>query len=173
MQVLQICAALLSFISLLLHLISLGSNNWLEDKNSYSGLWYGCSPPVCFRIISGSSKFSPSFGTGGVVVFVGSFEATRAFMLLGMIAGAVSFFGLCFTFYKSRLGSVSLAMVSAYASIAAGICAMIAMSVFTAGTAVDGTVVWYGWSFGLGWASFPFFLITGGLAFAFQSMTTE
>ncbi|KAH0631403.1 hypothetical protein JD844_005711, partial [Phrynosoma platyrhinos] len=81
-------------------------------------------------------------------------NAVRAFMLIGMIAGAVSFFGLCVTFCKSQLGSISLAMISAIASFAAGICAMIAMAIFTADTSS------YGWSFGLGWASFPLFLIT-------------
>nr|XP_060641853.1 epithelial membrane protein 2-like [Anolis sagrei ordinatus] len=157
MHVLQICAVLLSFVSLLLLLISLGSNNWVELIGSNFGLWNLCNSLGCFKLSSGSS----------------SFEATRAFMLLGMIAGAVSFFGLCFTFYKSRLGSISLAKVSAIISFAAGACALIAMSVFTAATTVNGTSSWYGWSFGLGWASFPFFLLTGGVAFALQSVTTE
>ncbi|XP_053254197.1 protein NKG7-like [Podarcis raffonei] len=93
-------------------------------------------------------------------------HATRAFMFFGMIAGAVSCIILCGTFFDFQCGFLSQARTSAIASLAAAGCVLIAMATFTGreGT-VFGPEVSYGWSFGLGWASFPLFLITGGLAF--------
>uniref|UniRef100_A0ABM5ERQ4 Uncharacterized protein isoform X3 n=1 Tax=Pogona vitticeps TaxID=103695 RepID=A0ABM5ERQ4_9SAUR len=86
-------------------------------------------------------------------------HAVRAFMLLGLIAGAVSFFGLCTSFFKSKVSSMSLIKTSANASILAALCVMIAMAIFTGASSAPGFV--YGWSFIFGWASFPLFLITG------------
>ncbi|XP_042295761.1 epithelial membrane protein 2-like [Sceloporus undulatus] len=139
MHALQICAVVFSFVSLLLLLISLGSDYWQTTTDIHSGLWTACIWGKCGTLSNPSDTLN----------------AVRAFMLIGMIAGAVSFFGLCATFCKSKLGSISLAMISASASIAAGICVMIAMAIFTANASL------YGWSFGLGWASFPLYLITG------------
>ncbi|XP_042296633.1 protein NKG7-like [Sceloporus undulatus] len=149
MRALQICAVVFSFISLLLLLISLGSDYWETTTGFHAGLWRACFQNICGPIGNGSDKFN----------------SVQAFILIGMIAGAVSFFGLCATFWKSHLGSISLAKISAIASFAAGICAMIAMAIFTSMTR------FYGWSFGLGWASFPLFLITSGFAFGFESAT--
>ncbi|KAJ7304058.1 hypothetical protein JRQ81_011580, partial [Phrynocephalus forsythii] len=97
-------------------------------------------------------------------------HAVRAFMFLGMIAGAVSFFGLCASFFKSEVASMSLTKTSANASILAALFAMIAMAVFTGVSA--GSTNSYGWSFGLGWASFPLFLITGLLMLIAMSVYT-
>uniref|UniRef100_A0A8C4WPI8 Uncharacterized protein n=1 Tax=Gopherus evgoodei TaxID=1825980 RepID=A0A8C4WPI8_9SAUR len=77
--------------------------------------------------------------------------------------------------WKSCLNSLcgQISSASAWAALrglravpfAPGLCAMIALAVYTgefagAVNAAQGQVT-FGWSFGLGWASFPLFLITG------------
>nr|XP_020663119.1 protein NKG7-like [Pogona vitticeps]XP_020663120.1 protein NKG7-like [Pogona vitticeps] len=156
MNVLQMCSAICSFVSLLLLLISLGSDYWVVNGTVHAGLWNFCVSSVC-------SPFGMDVAAGD--------HATRAFMLLGMIAGAVSFFGICASFFKSQVGSMSLIKTSADVSIVAAICAMIAMSVFTGLS--SGSRGFYGWSFGLGWASFPLFLITGVLAYLSRTLSPE
>uniref|UniRef100_A0ABM5ERE3 Claudin domain-containing protein 2-like n=1 Tax=Pogona vitticeps TaxID=103695 RepID=A0ABM5ERE3_9SAUR len=146
MNVLQISSVVCSFVSLLLLLLSLGSNYWVMNGDRHAGLWNLCDPTVCV-----------SFGLHvGVVDHI-----ARALMLLGMIGGAVSFFGLCATFFKSQVGSMSLMKTSANASILAAFWALIAMASFTGVT--SHLTVSYGWSFSLGWASCLLFLITGVL----------
>ncbi|XP_053254190.1 protein NKG7-like [Podarcis raffonei] len=159
MQALQIGAVVCAFISLLLLLIALGSDYWLENSLSYTGLWRTC-------INIGLAETCSSFGMD-VKDFV---HVTRAFMFFGMIAGAISCIGLCGTFFSVQFGSISKAKTAAVASIVAAGCVLIAMATFT-GRA--GTQLSYGWSFGLGWASFPLFLITGGLAFRVNPAATE
>ncbi|CAI5781226.1 protein NKG7-like [Podarcis lilfordi] len=159
MQALQIGAVVCAFISLLLLLIALGSDYWLENEVSNTGLWRSC-----FHI--GLVDTCGSYGMD-VTDFV---HATRAFMFFGMIAGAISCIGLCGTFFSVQFGSISKAKTAAIASIVAAGCVLIAMATFT-GRA--GTQHNYGWSFGLSWASFPLFLITGGLAFRVNPAATE
>nr|XP_020663115.1 peripheral myelin protein 22-like isoform X1 [Pogona vitticeps] len=144
MNVLQICSVICSFVSLLLFLISLCSNYWVVNSTVHAGLWRYC-------VLNACSLFGMKLGAAG--------HAVRAFMLLGMIAGAVSFFGLCSSFFKSKVSSMSLIKTSANASILAALCVMIAMAIFTGASSAPGFV--YGWSFIFGWASFPLFLITG------------
>ncbi|XP_061453716.1 epithelial membrane protein 2-like [Rhineura floridana] len=144
MHVLQISATVCSFISLLLLLIALGSDYWININDVHTGLWRVCSQMGCVQI----GMNLPDF-----------FHTTRAFMLIGMIAGAVSFFALCATFFHFQLGSISQAKIAAVASLLAGLCVMIAMATFTGFSGAD--ITYYGWSFGLGWASFPLYLITG------------
>ncbi|XP_039369232.1 protein NKG7-like, partial [Mauremys reevesii] len=95
------------------------------------------------------------------------YDATRAFLLLALIDGFLSFFALIASFFRSHLGPVSLSLVSAMGSFSAGLCAMIALAMFTGEIAkiINGVPVklHFGWSFGLGWASFPLFLITGAV----------
>ncbi|XP_077788267.1 lens fiber membrane intrinsic protein-like [Podarcis muralis] len=159
MQALQIGAVVCAFISLLLLLIALGSDYWLENEVSYAGLWRSC-------VNIGFGETCVSFGMD-VRDYV---HATRAFMFFGMIAGAVSCIGLCGTFFSVQFGSISKAKTAAIASVVAAGCVLIAMATFTG---CAGTQLSYGWSFGLGWASFPLFLITGGLAFRVNPAATE
>ncbi|XP_077788266.1 lens fiber membrane intrinsic protein-like [Podarcis muralis] len=156
MRILQICAVICAFISLLLLLIALGSDYWMVGSNANYGLWKVCSH-------FGSSYSCISYPMGSEPDFI---HATRAFMFLGMIAGVVSCIILCGTFFDFQFGFLSRARTSAIASLVAAGCVLIAMATFTGceGT-VFGPELSYGWSFGLGWASFPLFLITGGLAF--------
>nr|XP_028596279.1 peripheral myelin protein 22-like [Podarcis muralis] len=137
MQALQIGAMICSFISLLLFLIALGSDHWVADSNRTIGLWKFC---VYYGVNAG--------------YFV---HCTRVFMLLGMTAGAISCLGLCGKYFDFQFGFISRAKTSAIASILAAVCVLIAMASYTGHV---GSLASYGWSFGLGWASFPLFLIT-------------
>ncbi|XP_062996303.1 protein NKG7-like [Elgaria multicarinata webbii] len=154
MSVVQISAVTFSLISLLLLLISLGSNYWVLLYPTHSGLWKVCIDTSCT---------SYPTDVGDVI------RATRAFLLIGIIPGAISFFGLCATCCKSHLGSISLARISAVAGIIAALSVLIAMVIFTEN--VRGQLT-YGWSFGLGWASMVLFLITGFLAYKLQPGTS-
>ncbi|XP_053254189.1 peripheral myelin protein 22-like [Podarcis raffonei] len=156
MQALQIGAMICSFISLLLFLIALGSDHWVADSNRTIGLWKFC---VYYGVNSGCR----SLGTD-VNNFV---HSTRVFMLLGMTAGAISCLGLCGKYFDFQFGFISRAKTSAIASILAAVCVLIAMASYTEHV---GSLASYGWSFGLGWASFPLFLITGGLAFRLNAV---
>ncbi|KAH1180039.1 protein NKG7-like [Mauremys mutica] len=152
MPFLRILSTVLVLLSLLLLLIALGSDYWLADNSgSHSGLWKSCSSSLCLQYSS----------------VLGYVDATRAFLFLAVIAGFLSFFALIPSFFRSHLGPVSLSLVSAVGSFSAGLCAMIALAVFTGELAgavnVPPGQVTFGWSFGLGWASFPLFLITGAV----------
>ncbi|XP_065259443.1 protein NKG7-like [Emys orbicularis] len=151
MASLQIPSTVLALLSLLLLLAALGSDHWLVATSSlstsYSGLWEVCVNSECCPSVPGY------------------IEVTRLFLFLALIAGFLSFFALIASFFRSHLGSVSLTLVSAVGSYSAGLCALIALTVYT-GEFVEAVnvppgQVTFGWSFGLGWASFPLFLITG------------
>ncbi|XP_053124575.1 protein NKG7-like [Hemicordylus capensis] len=93
-------------------------------------------------------------------------HATRAFLVIGVIVGALACFALGAIFSRPKIASYSLAKVAAIASFAASISILIAMASFTG---VSGSHQLYGWSFGLGWVSFPLFIITGALAYKLHS----
>ncbi|XP_075764013.1 protein NKG7-like [Pelodiscus sinensis] len=169
MQPLRIVSTGLALLSLLLLLLALGSDHWRVNNGGFvMGLWQVCYYSICGKYTAVSD-------------YVG---ATRAFLFLAMIAGGVSSIAVITSFFRSHLGPVPLTLVSAVGSFSAGLCAMIAMAVFTAEVALvtaEITVVtaemarfWtpdqgqlptfsYGWSFALGWASFPLFLLTGAV----------
>ncbi|XP_060641856.1 lens fiber membrane intrinsic protein-like [Anolis sagrei] len=151
MHILQICATVCCFISLLLLLIALGTDYWVEDSSKHEGLWKNCTLSNCYDIQDPTDKLN----------------ASRAFMILGMISGAVSLLSLFATCFQTHFYSFSLAKLAAISSLFAGIAAMIAMSIYTSEHSN------YGWSFGVGWASFPLFLITGGLAYVFHTSTAN
>ncbi|XP_050786273.1 protein NKG7-like [Gopherus flavomarginatus] len=148
----RILSTILVLLSLLLLMIALGSDFWVTDNRGIQiGLWKTCIRSVCFQYSSAP----------------GYIDATRAFLFLALIAGFLSLFTLIASIFRSHLGPVALTLVSAVASFSAGLCAMIALAVFTGEVAKTLNVplgqVPFGWSFGLGWASFPLFLITGAV----------
>ncbi|KAG8143385.1 hypothetical protein E2320_000641, partial [Naja naja] len=108
---------------LLCLLAALGSDYWVADSSSHMGLWKICNHGGC-----------QSFGVEWVSA---SLHAVRTFMFLGMIAGAVSLGGLCIMDSQPRLAYM--------ANFTAGLCAMIAMSIFSGRAASTSK---YGWSFG-------------------------
>ncbi|XP_033015102.1 protein NKG7-like isoform X2 [Lacerta agilis] len=139
MQPLQIATVACACISLLLLLIALCSNNWVANSMSHSGLWKSCvNIGLIYTCVAHGMNVKDYY------------HATRTFMFFAMFAGAVSCIGLCAPIFGLQLGSISKAKTAAIASFVAG---------ETGGKAS------YGWSFGVGWATFPLFLITGGLAF--------
>ncbi|XP_054855911.1 transmembrane protein 235-like [Eublepharis macularius] len=153
MSSLNIATAIFASLSFGLLLAALASDYWVEASD-HSGLWQFCKGLTCW-----------SYGMD----VHGYIHATRAFLLMGSIAGAVSFFSLWALFCHSYIGSVSLAKIAAIASLVAGLCALTAMSIFTGVYDSRFTVGHYGWSLGVGWASGPLFLLTGGLAFQIQT----
>ncbi|XP_060114303.1 protein NKG7-like [Heteronotia binoei] len=153
MEHLQITACLFSFISLLLLIIALASDFWVVDlKNQHSGLWQTCRGDLCVR-----------YGMN-VPAFI---HGTRAFMVMGMMAGTVSFFGLFTSFFRTHVGSISIKVITVSASIVAGVCGLIAMSTFT-GMYTNHTSELgksFGWSFAIGWVSSILFFKSGLLAY--------
>ncbi|XP_034973626.1 lens fiber membrane intrinsic protein-like [Zootoca vivipara] len=142
-------------ISLLLLLIALCSNNWLENSFSHTGLWKSCvNVGMVYKCVAHGMNVKDYY------------HATRTFMFLGMFAGAVSCIGLSGPIFGLQLGSLSKAKTAAIASLLAALFVMIAMAVFTGET---GGKASYGWSFCVAWATFPLFLITGGLAFCLNA----
>ncbi|XP_054855965.1 lens fiber membrane intrinsic protein-like [Eublepharis macularius] len=148
MNSLQIATAIFATISFGLLLAAVTSDYWVEASD-HSGLWQVCQGSVCY-----------SYG----MEVAGYIHATRAFMLMATIAGAVSFFSLWSLFRHPNIGSFSLAKIAAIASLVAGLCALIAMSIFTGRVNHSHRHGKYGWSFGVGWASVPLSLLTGVLA---------
>ncbi|XP_026540374.1 protein NKG7-like [Notechis scutatus] len=146
MSALHFGAVFCSFISLLCLLTALGSDYWLADSGSHLGLWKICNHGACQSL--------------GVEWVPATLHAIRTFMFLGMIAGAVSLGGLCVMNSQPRLAYM--------ASFTAGLCVMIAMSIFSG--RADSTSK-FGWSFGLGWASFPLYLLNGCLTYILYKNT--
>ncbi|XP_032083947.1 lens fiber membrane intrinsic protein-like [Thamnophis elegans] len=155
MSALHFGAVLSSFISLLCLILALATDYWIANSlpGTRLGLWKVCKDRECYQL--------------DVELVRGSLRAVQTFMFLGMISGVVSLGGLCFLFWKPLLGNISMSSTAWYGSFSAGLCVMIAMSIFTGITATT----YYGWSFGLGWASFPLYLITGGLAYTLHRST--
>ncbi|CAM2107976.1 unnamed protein product [Caretta caretta] len=99
-------------------------------------------------------------------------EATKMFLMLGLLAGLLSAFSLLALLRGSSFDTVSPFVVSAMGSFSAGFCILIALTVFTSEFAEVMKVTWlhvsFGWSWGLGWASIPLFLLTGGVTLLAQ-----
>ncbi|XP_060114007.1 protein NKG7-like [Heteronotia binoei] len=161
MEPLRIVACFSSFLSLLFLMLALASDYWIvnSDQSAHAGLWQTCDHNICM-----------SYG----MQVPGFFHATRAFLLMGKVAGIVSFLGLFASFFHSHIGSISIKCLAVLASFVAGVCSMIAMSTFTGvyNHHFPGFGIQFGWSFGLGWATFLLFLITGGLAYKTVSSAT-
>ncbi|XP_053123593.1 lens fiber membrane intrinsic protein-like [Hemicordylus capensis] len=136
------CLTLLcALISLVLHLFALASDHWQYAYDAHSGLWQECIGTKCSM-------------RGADVK--GYLHTTRAFMVIGMFLGSLSYFLLCAMFFYTQSAYYCLAKNAASLSYAAGICSIIGMATYTASVTSDS----YGWSFDVGWASFPLFFIT-------------
>uniref|UniRef100_A0A8C4WN44 Uncharacterized protein n=1 Tax=Gopherus evgoodei TaxID=1825980 RepID=A0A8C4WN44_9SAUR len=138
----RILSTILVLLSLLLLMIALGFDFWVTDNSSIQiGLWKTCIRSVCFQ-------YSPVPGKGrrlcqGSHLYHQPAPQGRTRVLSPVLGGE----GVCAVLFPP------------------GLCAMIALAVFTGEVAKTSNVplgqVPFGWSFGLGWASFPLFLITG------------
>ncbi|XP_032084188.1 lens fiber membrane intrinsic protein-like [Thamnophis elegans] len=153
MSALHFGAVLSSFISLLFLILALATDYWIAIPGNHMGLWKVCEDHKCYPL--------------HLELVGASLHAIRTFMFLGMINGVFSLGGLCVLFWKPLLGNISMSSTAWFGSFTAGLCVMIAMSIFTG--VID--IPYYGWSFGLGWASFPLYLLTGGLAYTLHRST--
>ncbi|KAL8219398.1 UNVERIFIED_CONTAM: hypothetical protein K2H54_023658 [Gekko kuhli] len=115
-----------------------------------TGLWQLCHGSICHAY--------------GMDV-LGYIHATRAVLLMGAIAGAFSFFVLWALVCRFYTGSVSAAKNAAIASLVAGLCVLIGMSIFTGVYNSNFRQGQYGWSIAVGWVSGSLFLLNGELAF--------
>uniref|UniRef100_A0A8C0FXH1 Uncharacterized protein n=1 Tax=Chelonoidis abingdonii TaxID=106734 RepID=A0A8C0FXH1_CHEAB len=136
MPFLRILSTFLVLLSLLLLLIALGSDFWVADNaGGHMGLWKSCSSLGCARF--------PSVPGKGRQLCQGSH--------------------LCHQ--PAPQGRTRTPGGVCAVPFAPGLCAMIALAVFTG--EFNGAVkvlpdqVAFDWSFGLGWVSFLLFLITG------------
>ncbi|XP_067413581.1 protein NKG7-like [Emydura macquarii macquarii] len=165
MEPLRIASPTLALLSLLLLLAALGSDRWqLIRKNQvllHSGLWKICVNLKCLIPLKVPDRM----------------KASRGCLILAALAGFLSFLALVASFFRSHLGSVSLTLVSAVGSFSAGLCATIAMAVYTTESAktltVAPTQVSYGWSFGVGWAACPLFLLTSAVTLLSQQFSSS
>ncbi|XP_074837576.1 protein NKG7-like [Carettochelys insculpta] len=160
---LQVSCAALAMLSLLLLLAALGSDHWLEARSDvfiHSGLWKICVNSMCVMPMK-----LPDY-----------IEATKLFLMLGLLEGLLSAFTLLTWLCGPSFRSVPLLTVSAVGSFSAGFCTMIAMAVFTSQFAELVEITWphlsFGWSLGLGWASVPLFLLSGGVTLLAQESSS-
>uniref|UniRef100_A0A8C3I327 Uncharacterized protein n=1 Tax=Chrysemys picta bellii TaxID=8478 RepID=A0A8C3I327_CHRPI len=143
----RILSTVLALLSFLLLLVALGSDHWLVATSHlgslHEGLWKSCQNSVCEQISSASGKGSPA-PPGNPPLPPAS--------TIGQV---------CPWLWEESGGQGVLAV-----PFAPGLCTMIALAMYTGefAGAVNAahSQVTFGWSFGLGWASFPLFLITGG-----------
>ncbi|KAJ1132519.1 hypothetical protein NDU88_010828 [Pleurodeles waltl] len=136
--------------SIALVLVSMVTDFWIIDYKALAhwGLWHYCSNGECLDVKAGTVYN----------------DATRAFMILTMSASFISICSSCASFAShdaaKRFGSIG-AVVS---SISAVVCLTTAMAVYTGETVRnvnrDLSSFTYGWSFYIGWATFPFLCIT-------------
>ncbi|XP_050786268.1 protein NKG7-like [Gopherus flavomarginatus] len=153
MVLIRIASVILALLSLVLLLVALVSDNWVkvnEEEESHLGLWKICVSQICILHLTRVPGF---------------FHTSRFFMILAMFAGFLSFFALIASFFCSHFRSVSLLLVSTVGSFSAGVCAIIALAVFTNGDCqlIMPGILSYGWSYGLGWLSFFLYLGTGAV----------
>ena len=135
-------AAIVTFIMLA---ASCGGDVWLSaqfgDYEVTSGLWKACSPVGC-NSYARTSK---------------TFHAVRAFSILAVLA-SVGCIGLAVFAMFSDSVKWTFPFIAA---IAAGVCGIIAMAIFT-GETNSGS---YGWSYFLGWVGSVLAFVTAGIAF--------
>ncbi|XP_050786274.1 protein NKG7-like [Gopherus flavomarginatus] len=160
MPCLRIASPSLALLSLLLLLAALGSDHWLLTTENqmliHSGLWKFCMNLRCLIPLTVPDRM----------------RASRVCLILAVIAAFLSCLALLASFFRSHLGSVPLTLVSAVGSFSAGLCATIAMAVFTSQSAKSmmgsSARVSFGWAFGLGWAACPLALLASVVTFFSQ-----
>ncbi|XP_075764031.1 lens fiber membrane intrinsic protein-like [Pelodiscus sinensis] len=165
MVLLRIASPSLALLSLLLLVVALGSSYWLVIRESgdviHSGLWKTC---VNLRCLVPSTV--PDL-----------LNACRVCLTLAVLLGGVSGVALITSFFCFHLGPVSLLLVSAVGSFSTGLLAAAAMAIFMwqspKGMTIATSRISYGWSFGLGWAACPLFLLTGVVTLLSQGSSTS
>ncbi|CAM4710395.1 protein NKG7-like [Caretta caretta] len=162
---LQVASPTLALLSLLLLLVALGSDHWLLLKENqvvmHSGLWKLCMNLGCLIPLNVPDLIN----------------ASRACLILAVIAGLLSCLALLASFFCSHLGSVSLTLVSAVGSFSAGLCATVAMAMFTSQSTktimITSPQVSFGWSFYVGWAACPLSLLASVVTHCSQGSSSR
>ncbi|XP_039368076.1 protein NKG7-like [Mauremys reevesii] len=153
MVLIRIASVTLALLSSALLVVALVTDNWVkvnEAEGSHLGLWKICVSQICILRLTRVPGF---------------FHTSRFFMILAMFTGFLSFFALIASFVCSHFRSVSLTLISTMGSFSAGVCAMIALAVFTSADCqlVMPGILSYSWSYGLGWLSCFLYLGTGAV----------
>uniref|UniRef100_A0A8C4WN56 Natural killer cell granule protein 7 n=2 Tax=Gopherus evgoodei TaxID=1825980 RepID=A0A8C4WN56_9SAUR len=149
-------SCLLAVLSLVLLCTALFTDYWLvafgPSDTAHSGLWQECRADVCV---------SPPHVTGYI-------QATRAFLILGALATAVSLLSLLLSVTSCVHIPVSTNLLASIAAFTAGSCTLLAMGVYTGESwhkNQDGQIqVTFQWSFYLGWAALPLLALSGTFA---------
>jgi len=135
----------LGLAGLALGVVALATNKWLESSSSNTGLWVNCNGADCSEFAIGSDIKYKNYET------VRGFGVLSVALMLGGVA--VSLIS-CMKWLDATV-SATLYLMGAFF-------ALIACSLFTSlSQGVVGES--FGYSFGLGWASFPCALIAGGI----------
>ncbi|XP_077196939.1 protein NKG7-like [Paroedura picta] len=150
MDGLKFSALICCFISIVLLVIVLTTSDWVE-ANEHAGLWIVCNDTRCNPV---------------GMQMQGYIHATRALLIIGLIAGTVSFIDLCASFGHAYFTAGSWTKFTSKASFFAGLSVLAALGTFTGGYFVSGVVALksLGWTYGLGWVPAPLFFITDWLA---------
>nr|XP_023967023.1 lens fiber membrane intrinsic protein-like [Chrysemys picta bellii] len=161
----RVPSTVLALLSLLLVAVALSSDHWLEarwdDDFVHSGLW-----KICVNLVCAVPSELPDY-----------IEATKTFLTLGLLAGLLSAFSLLALLSSSDFDAMSPLVVSTMGSFSTGFCVLIALTVFTSEFAQVIKATWphisFGWSWGLGWASILFFLLTDGVTLLAQESNSS
>nr|XP_005293975.2 protein NKG7 [Chrysemys picta bellii] len=149
-------SCLLAVSSLVLLCMALVTDYWLlaigANTTAHSGLWQVCLPVGCQ---------SPAHVTGYI-------QATRAFLILAVLATAASVLSLLFSVTSCVRIPVSTDLLASIAAFTAGSCTLVAMGVYTGESwhkNQDGQIqLTFEWSFYLGWAALLLLALSGTFA---------
>lgn len=134
----------LGLAGLVLGVVALATNSWLQGTSTNNGLWVSCDGADC-----------EEFGIGSDVKYR-NYETVRGFGVLSvaMILGGVVVSLISFMKWLDATITATFYLMGAFF-------ALIACSLFTSisQTATEE----FGYSFGLGWAAFPCALLAGSI----------
>ena len=140
-------APLFAVIAVCCCILSTGAPKWVDDKDSYSGIWKGCSIKSDSKVQCKSLPANARLNT------------SRAFSLISILLFIATGGLSIHAFFKNSAVSSLLAMLT---TLTQGISMMIALLVFL--RYKDNHL---GWAYAFGWIGFLFHLFGAG-AFAVQ-----
>ncbi|XP_020663142.3 protein NKG7 [Pogona vitticeps] len=165
---LRICSGLCCAGSLLVQFTSLSTSYWVLESTQkglvHSGLWKICINTKCTMY---------QFNLLALHIHV-----TRGFLLMACLCGLISLLCVCFSFEHMELYHISVLKAAVVLSFSGGLFILMGMSVFTAvyrnSHSYTNYLLYFGSSYGLGWASLPMYAMTGILLMLTQkTMVSE
>nr|CAB3242508.1 epithelial membrane protein 2 [Phallusia mammillata] len=149
--ILSAVAAFLGMVGFVFILVAICTNNWLVESATNTGLWQRCTDASgCENFAVGESRIYRNY------------EMVRGF---GVLAVTMVFLGLVVTLVNIAFRNAGVkigASVMATLYLMGAFFGLTCVGLFTSLSYSSGTIAW-GYSFGLGWASFPFALVAGGI----------